>query len=251
MSACQPAAQAESISGVEDLEGKTVGAQIGTTGAMEIEKIPGATLRTYDTYDLAFLDLANGQIDGVVADYPTARDFVARNDDKLMTVGEVFTDESYGIAICNDNTELQAAVNEGLAAVKANGTLAEIEEKWLANSGEGDFTVEKFEGMGEGQQYQIATDAVFPPFETVDETTQELVGFDMDLFRAIAKESNINFQFVNVAWDPLLAGVASCQFDAAISGMTITDERKEQFLFSDPYTNAGQIVVINKANAPQ
>jgi hypothetical protein len=59
----------------------------------------------------------------------------------------------------------------------------------------------------------------------VDEETQGLVGFDIDLFRAIAKEENINFQFVNVAWDPLLAGVASCQYDGAISGMTITEER--------------------------
>jgi polar amino acid transport system substrate-binding protein len=93
LSACQSAAKAEPISGVQDLEGKTIGAQLGTTGAMEIEKIPNATLRTYDTYDLAFLDLANGQNRAVIADYPTARDFVARNSDKLMTVGDVFTDE--------------------------------------------------------------------------------------------------------------------------------------------------------------
>ena len=52
----------ETINGPEDLVGATVGAQLGTTGAMEIEAIADTTLKTYDTYELAFLDLANGQV---------------------------------------------------------------------------------------------------------------------------------------------------------------------------------------------
>ncbi len=106
LSACQPAAQATVISSKEDLVGKTIGAQLGTTGAIEAGKIEGATVKTYDSYDLAFLDLANGQIDAVIADYPTALGFVDQNPDKLMTVGDVFTDESYGIAVCNKKQDL-------------------------------------------------------------------------------------------------------------------------------------------------
>ena len=57
-----------------DLKGKTVGAQIGTTGAFEIDKVKAAnkiTAKTYDEIGLAFEDLANGRIDGVVVDNPT------------------------------------------------------------------------------------------------------------------------------------------------------------------------------------
>ena len=90
------------INSKDDLSGKTVGAQIGTTGAIEVEAIAGATLTTFDTVDLAYLALQNGQIDAVVADSPTAAGFVAQNADKLKMVGSVFTDENYGIASLQD-----------------------------------------------------------------------------------------------------------------------------------------------------
>jgi len=90
----------------------------------------------------------------------------------------------------------------------------------------------------------VATDATWPPFEYVDETSKEIVGFDIDLMKAIAQEVGLEVEFVNVAWDPLLAGMAAGQYDAAISSMTITEDRKKQFDFSDPYYNAGQLIVV-------
>jgi polar amino acid transport system substrate-binding protein len=118
------------INSKDDLSGKTVGAQIGTTGAIEVEAIAGATLTTFDTVDLAYLALQNGQIDAVVADSPTAAGFVAQNADKLKMVGSVFTDENYGIAVCKTNTELLAKFNAGLAAIKANGTFDALLAKY-------------------------------------------------------------------------------------------------------------------------
>jgi len=91
---------------------------------------------------------------------------------------------------------------------------------------------------------RIATDATWPPFESVNEQTKEIEGFDIDLMTAIAEKAGLEIEFMNVAWDPLLAGIAQCQYDAAISAMTITEERKKQFLFSDPYFEAGQIVTV-------
>lgn len=114
-----------------DLPGKLVGAQIGTTGSFEVEAIGGATLKTYDDIGLAMQDLMNGQIDAVVADNPLALGYVGENPDKLKTVGDVFTDENYGIAVCKDNTELLAKINEGLSAVKTEGLIDELVDKWL------------------------------------------------------------------------------------------------------------------------
>lgn len=119
-----------SINSKDDLAGKTVGAQIGTTGAIEVGNIAGAALTTFDTVDLAYLALQNGQIDAVVADSPTAAGFVAQNADKLKMVGSVFTDENYGIAVCKTKPELQAKINEGLAAIKANGTFDALLTKY-------------------------------------------------------------------------------------------------------------------------
>ena len=119
------------ISGKDSLGGKTVGAQIGTTGAIIIGDMDDVTLKTYDDVGLAFQDLMNGQIDAIVADNPLALEYVNKNSNKLKTAGEVFTEEYYGIAICKDNTELQAKINAGLKAVKAEGLIEELIQKWI------------------------------------------------------------------------------------------------------------------------
>lgn len=117
-----------------DLKGKSVGAQIGTTGSFEIEKIAGLTLKTYDEIGLAFEDLVNGRIDGAVADTPVAADFALQNKNykgKLKIVGEPFTDEFYGIAVKKGNTKVLETINAGLEKVLNTKTYTKIEEKWL------------------------------------------------------------------------------------------------------------------------
>ena len=114
-----------------DLSGRVVGAQIGTTGAIEVENIGGATLKTYDDIGLAIQDLINGQIDAVVADNPLTQGYVSENPDKIKTVGEVFTAENYGIAVCKSKSDLVEKINEGLAAVKEDGLIEDLVKKWL------------------------------------------------------------------------------------------------------------------------
>lgn len=120
----------------DDLKGKSVGAQLGTTGDMEIEKLEkslGVKRKPYDTYDLAFLDVMNNQIDAVIADYPVARDFVKNNADKLKIVGDVFTEEYFGIAVCNKKEDLLKRINAGLKAVQTEGTDKKLVEKWMGD----------------------------------------------------------------------------------------------------------------------
>ena len=124
----------ETVGGPADLEGATIGAQIGTTGAMEAEEIADTTVKVYDTYELAFLDLANGQIDAVIADYPTAVAFVNQNADQLKVVGEVFTDENYGIAFCKGNDELISQVNAALSDLQDEGFIEELVVEWYGTA---------------------------------------------------------------------------------------------------------------------
>ncbi len=124
----------EGVEKLADLTGKKVGAQIGTTGAIEIGKVAGVELATYDEVGLAFEDLANGRIVGVVADSPIAADFAMQNakfKDKLMIVGTPFTDEWLGIAVKKGDEKTLKLINDGLAKIKADGTLDKIAAKWL------------------------------------------------------------------------------------------------------------------------
>jgi polar amino acid transport system substrate-binding protein len=119
------------IASKDDLSGKTVAAQLGTTGEMEAQALADVVYKPYDSYDLALLDLMNGQVDAVIADKPTADSFVGQYVDKLKTVGEAFTDEKYGVAFCKDKTDLQSMVNDALKALQEDGTVTALIEKWL------------------------------------------------------------------------------------------------------------------------
>ena len=122
------------VTQIADLKGKKVGAQIGTTGAIEIGKHPEVTLASYDEVGLAFEDLANGRIAGVVADSPISANFALQNPkfkDKLQIAGKPFTDEWLGFAVKKGDTETLAILNDGLAKIKASGKLDEIAKKWL------------------------------------------------------------------------------------------------------------------------
>ena len=122
------------VTTLADMVGKKVGAQIGTTGAIEIGKVQGVELKTYDEIGLAFEDLVNGNIDGVVADSPIAANFALQNPtykEKLMIAGEPFTDEWLGFAFKKGDTKTQKLFNDGLAKVKASGKLEELQKKWL------------------------------------------------------------------------------------------------------------------------
>jgi polar amino acid transport system substrate-binding protein len=68
----------------------------------------------------------------VIADYPTALGFIAQNPEKLKTVGEKFTNESYGIAICKDRSDLLEKINPALQAVKNAGVIEDLAAKYLA-----------------------------------------------------------------------------------------------------------------------
>ncbi|HOP63532.1 MAG TPA: basic amino acid ABC transporter substrate-binding protein [Spirochaetota bacterium] len=123
--------------GMEELskfEGKKVGAQIGTTGAIEIAKNKNITLKTYDEIGLAIEDLAKGRIEAVVCDNPIAANYALLNPKYkalLKIVGEPFTTEEYGIAVKKGNKEVLDMVNAGLAKVKEKGIDKELEKKWL------------------------------------------------------------------------------------------------------------------------
>jgi polar amino acid transport system substrate-binding protein len=122
------------IKSKDDLMGRKIGAQLGTTGEIEAKAIPNADVRSYDSYDLAFLDLINGQIDAVIADYPTALGFIGQHADKIATAGDVFTNESYGVMVCKSNQELVDKINKAIAALQSDGTIQKLEQKWLAGS---------------------------------------------------------------------------------------------------------------------
>ncbi|MBO4300310.1 MAG: basic amino acid ABC transporter substrate-binding protein [Desulfovibrio sp.] len=93
------------------------------------------------------------------------------------------------------------------------------------------------------EKYVVASDCTWPPMELLNDEKQP-VGFDIDFIRAVAKAAGFEVDVRNIAWDGIFGGVATGQYDIVASATTITEERKKQFDFSDPYYEVAQAVVL-------
>jgi ABC-type amino acid transport substrate-binding protein len=94
----------------------------------------------------------------------------------------------------------------------------------------------------------VGSDTAYPPFENV--VDGETVGFDVDIMKAIGERLGYEIEFKSYKFDGLIAGVqAGTEFDMIASAMTITEERKEQIDFSDPYINSNQSLAVASDSA--
>jgi ABC-type amino acid transport substrate-binding protein len=91
----------------------------------------------------------------------------------------------------------------------------------------------------------VGTASGYYPFEMVDKKN-ELVGFDIDIAKIVAKELGVQVEFQNYAFSGLIPALQSNKIDMVIAGMTITDKRKEVVDFSDTYFVSGQALLVNK-----
>lgn len=92
----------------------------------------------------------------------------------------------------------------------------------------------------------MGTNAGFKPFEYID--NNEIVGFDVDLVREIAKSMGKELKIEDMSFDGLLSALDSGQIDMVAAGMTVTPERAKNALFSDPYYSASQRIIVKKGS---
>ena len=120
------------IASVENLDGKMIGTQRGTTGNIYCTDDYGEDhITTYDNGLTAVQALMNGQVDCVVIDQEPAKAFVAANQG-LKILETEYVSEDYAIGMAKGNTALQSAVNKALAELQEDGTVQSIVDKYIA-----------------------------------------------------------------------------------------------------------------------
>ena len=95
---------------------------------------------------------------------------------------------------------------------------------------------------------KIGTEGTYAPF-TYHDTSNKLVGFDVEIGEAIAKHLGVKAEFVEGKWDGLIAGLDVQRYDAVINQVGITEERKAKFDFSDPYISSKAALIVREDNA--
>lgn len=124
-----------SFKSADDLKGKKIGVQSGTTGQQWAkDNLTGSTIVAFDDTLAAFAALQAGKVDAVVNDLPVSAALVKDESRGLKLIQEIPTGEQYGIGVAKSNPELLKAINASLAKLKSNGKYDEIYKKWFGET---------------------------------------------------------------------------------------------------------------------
>ena len=93
----------------------------------------------------------------------------------------------------------------------------------------------------------FATEGTYAPYSYHDDN-DELVGFDVEVAQAVAEKLGVEAKFTETQWDGIIAGLDANKYDAIANQVSITEERQEKYLFSDPYTYVYGVVIVNGDN---
>jgi len=102
-------------------------------------------------------------------------------------------------------------------------------------------------GSNDEKVYKVGTEATFAPFESVDDKGN-IVGLDVDILQAIADEMGFKVEWANIGWEPVFQTIKNGETHIGASGITINDERKESFDFTEPYYES-QLLIVVKENS--
>jgi polar amino acid transport system substrate-binding protein len=249
MAGCGSSVPENTVFSTDDMVGKTIGVQLGTTGDIYAtdfadEMGEGTKVEQYSKGADAIQSLKQGKIDCVMIDSQTAQAFVEKNDD-LTILDEEFAQEEYAIAVSKENTELTDSINAALAELKADGTLDEIVANYIGDDTKGKNPYESPEGVDRSNGTLImATNAAFEPYEYY--SGDKVVGIDVDMAQAVCDRLGYELQVEDMEFDAIINAVQSGKADIGVAGMTVTEDRLQNIDFTDSYATSSQVIVVRK-----
>ncbi len=241
----QPVKEEKEITGAADLAGAKIAVQEGTTGDTYVtDEIADAEVSRFKRIVDAGMDLKNGKVDAVVVDDQVAKDLVEEIDGLKILDGEL-TEEEYAIAIGKKDTKLVEDINNIIAEIEADGTIAKIRKAFIDGDAAALEELEAKEAPAGEEKLVMGTNAEFAPFEFLNDKN-EITGYDIEIAKEIARKLGRELVIENMAFDSLIAALSTGKVQMVIAGMTVTEERAQQVNFSDTYYRAAQVIIVNE-----
>ena len=166
-------------------------------------------------------------------------------ESSLVILEESLAPEEYGIGFAKDNEALCYAVEAALVELQNNGTYAQISEKWFGTDNSifaSEADVANVDTTALPEVLKLGLDASFPPMGYTD-NDGTIIGFDIDLAQAVCDYYGITLEPIPIDWDAKDMELATGNIDCIWNGLTITDERLENYCMSAPYLANRQVIV--------
>lgn len=239
---CLP--KSSEINSIEDLAGKRIGVQSGTTSASYISKnLPDSYLMEFITgYDAAEA-LKKREIDAIVMDELPAKSIIARNDN-LKIIKNKFVEEEYAVAVRKGNKELLDSINKTIREARENGTYKTLVNAFI--SVEGNIQLPETEEAETDEYITMGTNAAFPPFEYTCMDDGKIIGFDISLGQIIANDCGKKLKILDKPFDSLIPALQTGAVDFIAAGMSATEDRRQVVDFSEPYYKTTQVIITRK-----
>ncbi len=245
--ACQ-SSEALTFAKKEDLVDQKFAVQAGTVGESLAQELVGednaSNVESYALYSDAIMALTSKKVSAALMDIGPAKQFVDGND-SLMILPDQYDVEQYAIAIKKGNTELLSQVDEIVETLKADGSIAAIQEKY-ATTDVKSADIDLNEGAA-GGVITMGTEAGFPPYEMQE--GDGFIGIDVEIAALIAKALDKELVIENMDFDSLPLALDTGRIDFIAAGMTVTPQRELTTDFTQPYIeDARQVIVIRVEN---
>ncbi|AYG00799.1 amino acid ABC transporter substrate-binding protein/permease [Lactococcus allomyrinae] len=235
--------KASKLDDYSQLKGKALGAKNGTaaqTWLQNNQKKYGYTIKTYSDGVHMFAALASGNIDGAMDEVPVISYAITQGQDLAMNFPSISLPGGYGFAVMKgQNSNLVDGFNKALAEMKANGDYDKILQKYTASASK--------KAVPKKAVYTIASDNSFAPFE-FQNSQKQFTGIDVDLLNAIAKEQGFKLKWNFVGFQAAVDAVQAGHADGMMSGMSITDARKQVFDYGNPYFSSNLTLATEKTD---
>lgn len=232
----------QQTSHLSDLSGKKIGVMTASIQAVMMPKlVPDAEYMEFNSISDMIAALNSNKIDAFGCDESLYTSMLWEGQ-AVDRIDEPIDKSNYGLIFQKGKKlELQNEVNEFIATINADGTLKALEEKWFGAKEPTEFA--SYENLnGTKGTIKVAINSASKPFTYFK--NNKFVGFDIEFIIAFAKEYGYNIKFEDTEFAAILSGVGSGRYDLGISGITITDERKESMDFSDVYHVEDLAVII-------
>ncbi len=226
-----------------------IGSQAGTTNfyTAVYEVLDGdeanPRIKLFENFGAAVQALIGGDVDMVLMDAASSKGYIGANPDKLKIVGDPLGTEEFGF-IFRQGSPLVAQFNAAIAQMKADGYLDYLNNRWFfLTDPNAEDIYDKLPDL-RGLPVVAVTGNDYTPLNFVDPQTGKAVGWEYDAVNEICRRLNCTVDWQVTAWDTMIAAVQEGQFDVGMDGITITDERKGQVDFSDPYMTSQQYMLV-------
>lgn len=233
LSAC---GEREKINKLDELSAKEFAVPTGTVAdQLVMSRFPDAKFQYFNSVLDAVMAVKVGKADAAAYDEPILRNIAAKNPG-VHVLPELITKDHYGFAVRLGDQTLKSAIDEVVSEIKTDGRYADMMQRWLPERGNPAAMPEIPDG--DNGVLRLGTSAVTEPFSFIDGSRQ-VVGFDIEIARLVARKLNKKLEIVNMDFGAMIPALMANKVDMIAACITITDERAEKVLFSEPYYVGG------------